>query len=310
MSPFIIPVSDDSTNESIGSFAFLIILSDTDYEAAIPTTLPIALKAKATVVVLPARVRDMVIHPALEFDTYKDLLSFDHAPVAPIISPTSHEDHYELDFDSESSEDSSKDDAPEPYKATIACWRTDVLSHSSSSLSTAPTPSTPLQIVLAVPVLPRRPAILVLPRQKILFGRPYRTHHNEARMMLTARKRVRPLPALLSTAEAANTREILTLPSPPTSVGPSRPLAASLEVDSYEMIIEESDETSSEASVRTSVEASIEDITEVAAEPIGPFLFPKSTVGERLDEQGKAIRDMYEHLLEMPIHWLEEIENE
>nr|GEZ07862.1 hypothetical protein [Tanacetum cinerariifolium] len=101
MSPFIIPVSDDSTNESIGSFAFLIILSDTDYEAAIPTTLPL---------------RNMVIHLDSKSDPSEDPPLSDHAPVAPIIVPILLEDHSESDSESKP----SKDDALEPYEATIA----------------------------------------------------------------------------------------------------------------------------------------------------------------------------------------------
>ncbi|GJW37769.1 hypothetical protein Tco_0060689 [Tanacetum coccineum] len=90
-----------------------------------------------------------------------------------------------------------------------------VLSRSSSSFTT-PTPSTqiaatpivptpsiqiatappaPLPIVPISPVLPRRPAILVLPGQEIPFGRPYRTLPNGVRMLLTARKRVHLFPA-------------------------------------------------------------------------------------------------------------------
>ncbi|GKD55999.1 hypothetical protein Tco_1289386, partial [Tanacetum coccineum] len=51
------------------------------------------------------------------------------------------------------------------------------------------------QILPVPPGLPRRPAILVLPSQPILFGRPYRTQPNGARKMLTMRKRVRVLPS-------------------------------------------------------------------------------------------------------------------
>ncbi|GKC66361.1 hypothetical protein Tco_1098959, partial [Tanacetum coccineum] len=65
---------------------------------------------------------------------------------------------------------------------------------SSSSLSSTFTPPVPHHIIPALPDLPRRYAILVLPGQEIPFGRPYHTHLNEARMLLTARKRVHLLP--------------------------------------------------------------------------------------------------------------------
>ncbi|GKD37267.1 hypothetical protein Tco_1257474, partial [Tanacetum coccineum] len=41
----------------------------------------------------------------------------------------------------------------------------------------------------------RRLAILIRPGEAIPLGRPYRTHLNKPRMLLTARNRVRPLPA-------------------------------------------------------------------------------------------------------------------
>ncbi|GKG45721.1 hypothetical protein Tco_0498167, partial [Tanacetum coccineum] len=41
----------------------------------------------------------------------------------------------------------------------------------------------------------RRSAILIRPGEAIPFGRPYRTHLNGPHNLLTARKRVGPLPA-------------------------------------------------------------------------------------------------------------------
>nr|GEX33077.1 hypothetical protein [Tanacetum cinerariifolium] len=71
-----------------------------------------------------------------------------------------------------------------------------VLSCSASSpTSSIQIATPPLLIVLVSPVLPRQPAILVLPGQEIPFGRPYRTCSNGVRMLLTTRKRVHPLPA-------------------------------------------------------------------------------------------------------------------
>ncbi|GKF27877.1 hypothetical protein Tco_0094219, partial [Tanacetum coccineum] len=90
---------------------------------------------------------------------------------------------------SEPLEDSSKEDTPEPYEATIARWRAFVASRSSSSASVPPAY---LQIVPTLPGLPGLPAILVLPRQEIPLGRPDRTHPNRVRKMLIARKRVHP----------------------------------------------------------------------------------------------------------------------
>nr|GEW31410.1 hypothetical protein [Tanacetum cinerariifolium] len=95
--------------------------------------------------------------------------------------------------DSSKGSESSEEDAPDPHEATVAQWRAAVMTHSSSS--SASTPPASLQIVPVVPGLPRLLAILVLPRQEIPFGRPYRTHPNGVLMMLTARKRVHLYPA-------------------------------------------------------------------------------------------------------------------
>ncbi|GJR48371.1 putative reverse transcriptase domain-containing protein [Tanacetum coccineum] len=51
----------------------------------------------------------------------------------------------------------------------------------------------PLAPVVAPPGIRRRSATLILPGEAILFGRPYRTHLNGPRKLLTARKRVRPI---------------------------------------------------------------------------------------------------------------------
>ncbi|GJZ83930.1 hypothetical protein Tco_0649103 [Tanacetum coccineum] len=52
----------------------------------------------------------------------------------------------------------------------------------------------PLAPVVAPPWIHRRPAILVRPGDAIPFGRLYRTHLNGSRKLLTARKRVGPIP--------------------------------------------------------------------------------------------------------------------
>ncbi|GJT47412.1 RNA-directed DNA polymerase, eukaryota, reverse transcriptase zinc-binding domain protein [Tanacetum coccineum] len=121
--------------------------------------------------------------------------------VAPGISHFLFEDDFESDFEFEPLEDPSEEDAPDPYEATIARWRADVLSRSSSSSSSssssASVPPVSLLIVPALPGLPRRHAILVLPGQEISFGRPYRTHPNGVLRMLTAGKRVYPFPACI-----------------------------------------------------------------------------------------------------------------
>ncbi|GKE64552.1 hypothetical protein Tco_1518713 [Tanacetum coccineum] len=102
-----------------------------------------------------------------ESDPYEDPLSSYHALVALDVSPFLFDDHAE----SEPFEDPSEGDAPDPA---------------------------PLQIVPTPPGFSHLLAVLVLPGQEIPFGRPYRTHPNGVRRMLTVRKRVRPPPSLLS----------------------------------------------------------------------------------------------------------------
>ncbi|GJV16814.1 hypothetical protein Tco_1362137 [Tanacetum coccineum] len=107
----------------------------------------------------------------------------EHISPLPAISPF-------LCTDSSEAPDSS--DGPpsqDPYVATVARWRSRVTAHPSSSSEF------PIAPVTAPPGIRRRSAILIRPGEAIPFGRPYRTHLNGPRKLLTARKRVGPLPA-------------------------------------------------------------------------------------------------------------------
>ncbi|GKE94872.1 hypothetical protein Tco_1579727, partial [Tanacetum coccineum] len=77
----------------------------------------------------------------------------------------------------------------DPYVATVVRWRSRVTAHPSSSFEF------PIAPVTAPPGIHRRSAILIRPGEAIPFGRPYRTHLNWPHTLLTARKRVGPLPA-------------------------------------------------------------------------------------------------------------------
>ncbi|GJV76226.1 putative reverse transcriptase domain-containing protein [Tanacetum coccineum] len=104
----------------------------------------------------------------------------------PSTAPT-----YTSPFICTDSSDSDTPDSPpsqDSYEVVVARWRSRVAARSSP-------PSSPIrQILPAPPDLPRRPAVLVSPRQLIPVGRPYRTQPNGVLQMLTVRKRVRPLP--------------------------------------------------------------------------------------------------------------------
>ncbi|GJV15881.1 hypothetical protein Tco_1361204 [Tanacetum coccineum] len=73
--------------------------------------------------------------------------------------------------------------------ATVLRWRSRVTARPSSSSEF------PIAPVTAPPGIRRRSAILIRPGEAIPFGRPYRTHLNGPRKLLTARKRVGPLPS-------------------------------------------------------------------------------------------------------------------
>ncbi|GJU15674.1 putative reverse transcriptase domain-containing protein [Tanacetum coccineum] len=96
------------------------------------------------------------------------------APYLPLVSPFLCSDDSEADGESEPAEQ-------RPV--------------SSSHDTLAPLSEFPLAPVVAPPRIRRRPAILVQPGEAIPFGRLYRTHLNRPRKLLTARKRVRHIPA-------------------------------------------------------------------------------------------------------------------
>ncbi|GJX86156.1 hypothetical protein Tco_0336930 [Tanacetum coccineum] len=66
----------------------------------------------------------------------------------------------------------------------------------------------PIAPVTAPPGIHRRSAILIRPGEAIPFGRPYRTHLNGPRKLLTARKRVGPLPARRLASRHASPRSL------------------------------------------------------------------------------------------------------
>ncbi|GJR35266.1 hypothetical protein Tco_1210950 [Tanacetum coccineum] len=78
--------------------------------------------------------------------------------------------------------------------------RSRVTAHPSSSSEF------PIAPVTAPPEIRRRSAILIQPGEAIPFGRPYRTHLNGPRKLLTARKRVRPLPTRILSSRHASPR--------------------------------------------------------------------------------------------------------
>ncbi|GKF27095.1 hypothetical protein Tco_0082989, partial [Tanacetum coccineum] len=112
-----------------------------------------------------------------------EMSSPEHISPLPAILPF-------LCTDSSKAPDSS--DGPpsqDPYVATVTRWRSRVIAHPSSSFEF------PIAPVTALPRIHRRSAILIRLGEAIPFGRPYRTHLNRPRKLMTGRKRVGPLPA-------------------------------------------------------------------------------------------------------------------
>ncbi|GJW91822.1 hypothetical protein Tco_0169375 [Tanacetum coccineum] len=123
-------------------------------------------------VVSPSGVLDLVDYsPSSASDPSDDTLP--PTPDLPLVSPFL------------CSDDSEADSESKPVEQRLV---------SSSHDTLAPLSEFPLAPVVAPPGIRRRLATLIRPGEAIPFGR-HRTHLNGPRKLLTARKRVRPLPA-------------------------------------------------------------------------------------------------------------------
>ncbi|GJU53484.1 hypothetical protein Tco_1227198, partial [Tanacetum coccineum] len=124
------------------------------------------------------------------------------APELPLVLPFLYSDDSEADSEFEHAEQRpERHESLAVHDAMVLRWRDMITSRPSSpsgSLShdTLASPSKfPIALVVAPPGIHRWPAILIRPYEAIPFGRPYRTHPNGPRKLLTARKRVGPFPA-------------------------------------------------------------------------------------------------------------------
>ncbi|GJX34793.1 hypothetical protein Tco_0246350 [Tanacetum coccineum] len=157
----VIPISSDSSEESVGSYVLRVIIFGT-----IPTSIPVILVVPAEVPIAPV---DPLVAPkvgAVPVILPTRMLEL------PLVSPFLCTDDSEADSESEPAEQRPK-------------------RHGSLT----PSSEFPLAPVVAPPGIRRRPAILIRPGEAIPFGRPYYTHPNGPRKLLTARKRVGPYPA-------------------------------------------------------------------------------------------------------------------
>ncbi|GJU45189.1 putative reverse transcriptase domain-containing protein [Tanacetum coccineum] len=196
MAALAIAISSDSSDESVGSPPSRVILFG-DIPTVIPSTSVVApetstiahvissaaLVVETTLVASPTGLYGLVPYSGSDSDSPDEMSSPEHISPLPAISPF-------LCTDSSEAPDSS--DGPpsqDPYVATVARWRSRVTTRPSSSSEF------PIAPVTAPPGIRRWSAILIRPGEAIPFGRPYRTHLNGPRKLLTARKRVGPLPA-------------------------------------------------------------------------------------------------------------------
>ncbi|GJX48331.1 hypothetical protein Tco_0273521 [Tanacetum coccineum] len=153
------PVISISSEESVGSHAPRVILF-----GAIPAIIPVIPKVPvvpADPIVAPEEVTVLVVSPV----GVLDLVDY---------SPSS---------DSDLSEDSLPPTPDLPLVSPFLC---------SDDTEANEFPLAP---VVAPPGIRRWPTIPIRPGEAIPFGRLYRTHLNGPRKLLTARKRVRPIPA-------------------------------------------------------------------------------------------------------------------
>ncbi|GKC46522.1 hypothetical protein Tco_1064244, partial [Tanacetum coccineum] len=177
----IISISSDSSEESVASHASRVILF-----GAIPAIIHVILEVliiPADTIVAPevgtisfvssARVLDLVDYSSSS-DSDQSEDSLPPAPDFPLVSPFLCSDDSEAECESE------------PVEQRPV---------SSSHDTLAPLSEFPLAPLVSPPMIRRRPAILVRPGEAISFGLLYRTHLNGPCKLLTARKRVGPLPA-------------------------------------------------------------------------------------------------------------------
>ncbi|GJS37893.1 putative reverse transcriptase domain-containing protein [Tanacetum coccineum] len=191
-----IAISSDSSDESVGSPPSRVILFG-DIPTVIPSTFVVAPETstialvisstapvvETTLVASPTELCSLVPYSGFDSDSPDEMSSPEHISLLPTILPF-------LCTDSSEALDSS--DGPplqDPYVATVSRWRIRVTTRPSSSSEF------PIAPVTASLRISRWSAILILPGEAIPFGRPYLTHLNRPRKLLTTRKRVRPIPA-------------------------------------------------------------------------------------------------------------------
>ncbi|GKB98687.1 hypothetical protein Tco_0984824 [Tanacetum coccineum] len=191
-----IAISSNSSDESVGSPPSRVILFG-DIPTIIPSTSVVAPETytiapvissaapmvETTFVASPTGLCGLVPYLGSDSDSPNEMSSPKHISPLPTISP------FLCTNSSEAPDSSDGPPSQDPYVATVARWRSRVTARPSSSFEF------PIAPVTTLPGIHRWSAILIRPGEAIPFGRPYRTHLNGPHKLLTARKRVGPLPS-------------------------------------------------------------------------------------------------------------------
>nr|GEU61665.1 hypothetical protein [Tanacetum cinerariifolium] len=175
MAILVISISSDSSEDSMGTPTERVILFGT-----IPATIP-----DTTPVIAPPTTETPIIAPTIP-------PSRDYTPASPNYSPAS-------ETESDLSEDPSSGHIPPlPAISSFLSSNDDTTNNDTPDTPPSPTHDTHFTKITAStqrsPVIPRRRVMILAPGQPIPHGRPYRYHPNGPIHMMTARKRVRPLP--------------------------------------------------------------------------------------------------------------------
>ncbi|GKC80014.1 reverse transcriptase domain-containing protein, partial [Tanacetum coccineum] len=183
----------DWYQEPVMAISVISISSDSSERVILFGTIPTTIPDTTPVITLPATQTNTPVIPT-ETPIIAPTIppSPDYTPASPDYSPAS-------DSESDPSEDPSLDHIP-PLPAISPFLSSDDDTTDSDTPDTPPSPThgTPFTEITAStqrsPIIPRRRVMILSPGQPIPHGRPYRYHLNGPVHMMTARKRVGPLP--------------------------------------------------------------------------------------------------------------------
>ncbi|GJT23419.1 hypothetical protein Tco_0893356 [Tanacetum coccineum] len=174
-------ISSDSSDESVGSPPSRVILFG-DIPTVIPSTSVVAPETSiiahvilsaapvvgTTLVASPTGLCGLVPYSGSDSNSPDEMSSPEDISPLPAISPFLCTDY------SKAPDSSDRPPSQDPYVATVACWRSRVTIHPSSSYEF------PIAPVTSPPEIRRWSAILIRPGEAIPFGRPYRTQYSRA----------------------------------------------------------------------------------------------------------------------------------